>query len=731
MDPWTLIASEPSPHLLYLANGYLGAALNWDGGMLYESSACPCYARGVYDAGGDGGIDQLALLPCWSHLRYGAPATVSEYERRLDMRCGLVTTCLVLEEERGTVHLEQRIFVSRADPHLAAVQLRIRPEFDGPISLLAGLRVPSGSSFEVLEAGVGSGTLSLVGRIPAYNIHIAETLSFQGENWAMTPEATEESEACCTLTASDGSGCEMILTQLVSLVTSLDAGLPLTPAHLKVPDYARAWGEHERAWARLWETDIEIGGDAEAQQFARAALFYLWSSVREDDRWSIAPMGLSSNGYNGHIFWDAELWMYPPLLLTQPDMARACVAYRQDTLQPAVERAGMNGYRGAQFPWEAASTGHEMTPHWADTRDFQLHITADVAIGQWWYYMNTQDLIWLREHGFHVIRACAEFWVSRVEHVAERNRYEISDVVCADEYAAHVNNDAFTNAAVRSSLLIAERAAQLLGEPAAPEWREIADHIYIPYDYERGIHLEFDGYDGQLTKQADVELLAFPLEHSTNLDQVARDLDFYGAVIDPDGPAMSFSVYAILSAQLGRANQAYAYLRRSFIPNSRPPFWSFSETPTNNEFFFCTGIGGALQTLLFGFTGLRLRERYFSLRPILPEHWPALRLRNLFISGKRTDLEIERDSYLIRRHIEIGTVAIVVRPLGSTLSLTLIEGPPELQLTVADPEGTVQKATTIELHRGLTLPAPPAGIRARLCFRQVTFLDVLLQPAHV
>jgi len=302
--------------------------------------------------------------------------------------------------------------------------------------------------------------------------------------------------------------------------------------------------------------------------------------------------------------------------------------------------------------------------------------------------------------------------------------------VCADEYAAHVNNDAFTNAAVRASLLIAERAAQLLGETAAPEWREIAERLYIPYDDTLGIHLEFDGYDGQLTKQADVELLAFPLEHATNLDQVARDLDFYGAVIDPDGPAMSFSVYAILSAQLGRADQAYAYLRRSFIPNTRPPFWSFSETPTNNEYFFCTGIGGALQALLFGFTGLRLRDGYFALRPVLPDHWPALRLRNLFISGTRTDLEIERDSYLIRRHVEIGAVAIAVRPRGSELSLTLVEGPPELQLTVADPDGTVRTTTTMALHRGLTLPAPPAGIRARLCLQQTILLEALLQPAN-
>jgi len=781
MDPWTLTATEPRAELLYVANGYMSTVLNWDGGALFESPACPCYVRGVYDRTGPGSIDRLAELPCWSRLRYGAPTKLRHYERRLDLRHGLVHTCFALEETRGIVHLEQTLFASRADPNLAALCLAIRPEFDGDITILGGVEAPGGGDFETLELGAEDGMIWLRLRSLAYGIEIVEMLSFQAPGWACS-ESVGQTQVASALVTSGKAGQETTLAQMVRLVTTLEScnvalqhrseflsqrrqsgpgghpgriplASPLTPqppspsrgglrghprgvplrgevASAPVPDYGRAKNEHERAWDRLWETDIEIEGDPEIQQFARAALFYLWSTVCGDGRWSIAPMGLSSNAYNGHIFWDAELWMYPTLLVTQPDMARSCVAYREQTLEPARTRATSNGYRGAQFPWEGGYSGEEMTPPWWDTRDFQLHITADVTIAQWWYFINTQDVDWLRDHGFPVMRECAEFWASRVEYNAQHDRYEISDVVCADEYAAHVHNDAFTNAAVRTALLISERAAQILGQPAPADWRTIADKMYVPYDGERRIHLEFDGYDGQVTKQADVELLAFPLEYTVDPGQVARDLEFYGTVIDPNGPALSYSVYSILSAQLGREDAAYDYLRRSFVPNTRLPFWSFSETPTNNEFFFCTGAGGALQALLFGFTGLRLREGYFVLAPLLPRSWKALRLRNLYLLGARTDIEIEPGRAVLRRRLADGEAAIHICRMDGASFVAVdweVDLGTELVLELQDGAGREHSQT---VKPGERTPLPDrfgGGIRLRLARSSGdTVMDVLL-----
>ena len=462
-------------------------------------------------------------------------------------------------------------------------------------------------------------------------------------------------------------------------------------------------GRHIAAWDTLWQTDIEVDGDPEVQQFAHAALFYLWSTVREDDTWSIAPMGLSGNFYNGHIFWDAELWMYPSLLLTQPALGKSCTSYRERTLGAARERAAQSGCSGAQFPWEGGYTGEEMTPRWAETRDYQLHITADVAIGQWWYYLVTGDRVWLRQHGFPVIRECAEYWISRVEHNREADRYEVSNVVCADEYAEHVNNDAFTNASVQKALQIAVRCAEILDLPARPEWSAVADRMYVPYDAEHQRHVEFDGFDGRVTKQADVELLAFPLEYTTDRGQIERDLDYYGTVIDPHGPAMSFSVYSIVSAQLGRAQDAYEYLRKSFLPNTKQPFWSFSETPTNNEFYFCTGIGGALQSFLFGFSGLRLREDHLVLAPILPPHWRALRLRGIFVQGARTDIEIEPSRTIVRRYLSGGVVTAELDQNGAEVAFTWDDGASPCQIEVTSASGEVVRVASAERDRRIPL----------------------------
>lgn len=659
MDGWTLATTEPTGDRLYLANGYLGTALGWSGGLLEEPEDAPCYVRGVYSDAGSGGIDRLARLPCWHRLRYAAPATMKEYRRELDLKHGTLRTVLSLEEERGRVRIEQTMLASRSDPHQAVIRMLIRPEFDGELVFVATLEATHTDDIEALECGGEGAAICIRTRTRKYGVEVVTTLAFPDSGWTCQ-DSLGPSAITRSLHYHGRADEEAQLTQLVRVATSLEADDPASVAHRQGGNYQQIVRDHDAAWTRLWETDIEIEGDPQTQQFARAGLYYLWSSMLPDDRWSIAPMGLSSNFYYGHIFWDAELWMYPTLLLTQPEMARACLTYREQTIEPARRRAISGGYRGARFPWEGGFTGEEMTPVWAETRELQIHITADVAIAHWWYFLNTQDREWLRHHGYPMMRECADFWVSRVQWNVELDRYEIRDVQCADEYAVGVDNDAFTNAAARLCLILTARAARILDEEADPQWMAVASQMYIPYDAQAQRHLEFDGYDGRLTKQADVELLTFPLEYVTDAGQAARDLDYYTGVVDPDGPAMSWSVYSIISAQLGRSREALEYLKRSYLPNIRQPFQAFSETPTNNETHFCTGTGGALQALLFGWTGLRLREDHFVLAPLLPAEWTALRLRNLFILGARTDIEIEHSTLRLRRHLDSGCLLVVI-----------------------------------------------------------------------
>lgn len=731
-NPWILTSPAPTDNLLYLANGYMSTSLTWSGGVLYESEASPCYVRGVYNDSGSGGIDRLVVVPRWSQVRYGAPGVLKEYQRELDLRHGCVRTSLVIEEQRGRIHIEQTVFVSRADQHLGIVHTIVQPEFDGDVTFVAGLESPLTEDVETLDLGADDTHAWLSSRTRAHRIDVGATLSFHAEDWN-SETSTGQNIVTHRFHRHFRAGESQTLTQFARLVTSLESENPFEDARAVSSPYSEIVARHEAEWARLWETDIIIDGDPEVQQFVRAGLFYLWSTVREGDEWSIAPMGLSSNGYNGHIFWDAELWMYPSLLVTHPDMARACVAYRERTLEPARARAAAGGFTGAQFPWEGAFTGEEMTPFWAETRDFQLHITADVAIAQWWYFLNTGDLVWLRNHGFPIMQQCAEFWISRLEYNGTQDRYEISDVVCADEYAAHVNNDAFTNAAVQLALCLTARAAHLLEIEASPEWEAMAAKVYMPYDAEHGRHLEFDGFDGQLTKQADVELLAYPLEHTTDPEQIARDLDYYATIIDPDGPAMSFSVYSIVSAQLGRANDAYSYFQRSYQPNTRPPFQAFSETPTNDEYFFCTGVGGALQAVLYGFSGLRLREESFVLGPCLPDHWTRLELRNLFIQGARTDLVLEPGRLTVRRSLGDRRISVVMQQSDDAVDVSVqweSQDNEPLTIQVSGPGGDAGQGEA-------PISIPLSNVRSGLTTISITAHEVsntcaihLRQPPH-
>lgn len=638
---------------------------------------------------------------------------------------------MTLREQRGEVRLAAEIFMSRADQHQAAVRLTVEPNFDGEIQLLADLAAVLGGDVLVGRVTADDRELFMRARVRPYELEVFQALRFE-HSGATFESYAQQNSATAILTFQARAGEVIRAAQLPRVATSLEGPDSADLVRGEHGSYDQIWARHVAAWDALWRTDIEVDGDPEVQQFARAALFYLWSTVREDDQWSIAPMGLSGNFYNGHIFWDAELWMYPSLLVTQPELGKSCTSYRERTLGPARERAAQSGCSGAQFPWEGGFTGEEMTPPWAETRDYQLHITADVAIGQWWYYLVTGDRAWLRQHGFPIIRECAEYWISRVEHNRAADRYEVSNVVCADEYAEHVNNDAFTNASVRKTLHIAVRAAEILDVPAAPEWSHVADRMYVPYDAANGRHLEYDGFDGRVTKQADVELLAFPLEYTTDSRQIERDLDYYSTVIDPHGPAMSFSVYSIVSAQLGRVQDAYEYLRKSFIPNTKQPFWSFSETPTNNEFYFCTGIGGALQTFLFGFSGVRLREDHLVLGPHLPSHWRALRLRGLFVQGARTDIEIEQRRTTVRRHLPQDVVTADIDLDSGEIAFTWGAGGVELPVDILQSDGEESGAMTAQ--RGQRIPLAIDGENgARVRLRDDTgavLLDLVLRSPH-
>ena len=409
-----------------------------------------------------------------------------------------------------------------------------------------------------------------------------------------------------------------------------------------------------KRWPTLWQTsDIVITGDPEAQQVTHANLFYLLSSTYPGSDHSIPPMGLSSDIYGGHIFWDAEIWMMPALIVQHPDYAKSIIDYRFKTLGQAKKNAKMHGFAGAEYAWESADTGAEMAP--AEFSQ-ERHITADVGWAAWQYYLWTSDKVYLQKQGWPVLQATAAYWVSRVTHGVD-GKYHIEKVISPDETAGVVNDDAYTNAVVQANLRAATAAAQAVGQGADPRWSLIADALFFPQDKTRGIPAENAAPMPERfsAKQADTLLLIHPLGKAIDPVTVGKMLDFYSAHTIKNGPAMTASMQAVVAAKLGRGPESLDQFHDSYRPFMRGPWDAFAEKRTSNRVYFCTGMGGCLQSVLYGFAGLQVVEpgqkaagtkiasdsvASLYADPHLPPGWGGLSVKGVRFHGKAYDVSI-------------------------------------------------------------------------------------------
>src|ERR1044072_3969456 len=424
-----------------------------------------------------------------------------------------------------------------------------------------------------------------------------------------------------------------------SSITSAHHDDPLNEAErstifAKLEGRERLINFHNNAWNELWKSDIQIDGDAQSQQDIHSMLYHLYSFTREGTALSPSPMGLSGLGYNGHVFWDTELWMYPAVLVLHPEMAKSMVEYRFQRLEAAKRNAFSKGYKGAMFPWESAETGVEETPVWALSGPFEHHITACVAIAAWNYYCVTQDKNWLRSTGWPILSATADFWASRVERNGP-GQYDIKNVVAADEWAENVDNNAFINEAAKSNLQNATEAAKILGITPDPDWMNVADNIPI-LKLENGVTSEHASYHGEKIKQADVNLLAYPLKQITDLNQVRKGLEYYETRIPDEGtPAMTQAIFTLLYSRLGDKDKAWHWFKDAYVPNLNTPFRVLAETTGGTNPYFSTGAGGILQSVMMGFGGLDITPKgIVQVKSVLPPQWKSLTIKGVGVDKK-------------------------------------------------------------------------------------------------
>jgi trehalose/maltose hydrolase-like predicted phosphorylase len=296
------------------------------------------------------------------------------------------------------------------------------------------------------------------------------------------------------------------------------------------------------------------------------------------------------------------------------------------------------------YPWEADELGRETTPHFAvQNARSEIHVTGDVAIAQWQYYLATGDSAWLAHQGYPVIRETARFWATRVRSDT-RHRYHIPNVVSVSEGLIGVTDDAYTNAVARKNLEIATAASRKLGIAPDPRWAEIATRLHLPYDSASGYYRTYEGAPDSTLGDV-TPLLAYPLgipmserAKRAHLEQaVAKELASGG------GAMMGSTLLSVGAAELGDRGMLDSLLGPSYRGHLKGPFLMLSETPTNDAVNFVTGAGGFLQQIIFGYTGLRFGPKAVTpaFRPMLPSSVTRLTLRNVTIGGKRFDVVVD------------------------------------------------------------------------------------------
>ncbi|WP_169988267.1 glycoside hydrolase family 65 protein [Microbispora sp. H10836] len=400
--------------------------------------------------------------------------------------------------------------------------------------------------------------------------------------------------------------------------------------------------------------DVEVEGDAEVQQAVRFGLFHLLQAGARLERRPIPGKGLTGSGYDGHAFWDTESFVLPVAIYTYPRAAADALMWRQSILPLAQARAEQLGLRGAAFPWRTIN-GEECSGYWpAGTAAF--HVNADIAAAVTRYVDATEDTGFERDIGLPLLVATARLWCALGHHDAE-GRYRIDGVTGPDEYSAVADNNVYTNLMAQRNLRAAaavavrhlDRAQQLgvtLEETAT--WRDAAAAMYLPYDERLGVHEQSEGFTGhavwdfagtrpeqyplllhfpyfdlyrkQVVKQADLVLAMHLCGEAFTPEQKARDFAYYEALTVRDS-SLSAATQAVLAAEVGQLDLAYAYLGEAALMDLRD-----LEHNTRDGVHMAS-LAGAWIALVAGFGGMRAREGRVRFAPRLPSGITRLTFR--------------------------------------------------------------------------------------------------------
>ena len=725
---------------LLIGNGYIGYR-----GTLEEfnkEQKTATIVSGLYDRVGDQWREPVNLPNgCFVQVIYKGEklhtltSKVFTHTQGIDMHTAVHTRETTFETSDGNcITIRSRRFASLARHHLLCMEYSISAEHECVVDIRTGIdgdvwdiNGPHLRGMDVCEKdGVISVTaITYENAIP---VIVSESVTSQTEckNQTFNKSFRQFDQVHIQGTYT--------LYKFISHFTGLDTS-DLFIASMQFCQQAASTGfdallkEHAELWSQRWDAcDIQIAGDAEAQQALRFSMYHLLAIVpTHTENASIPARGMSGQMYKGAIFWDTEIFMLPFFTYAFPELARNLLLYRYHTLDGARRKAREYGFRGAFYAWESQDTGDDACTLFNVTdvftnrplrtyfRDKQVHISADVVYAFWKYFSLTGDAsIWF-DGGAEVIFECARFFLSYIYFSPDKHRYEVLDVTGPDEYHERVHNNAFTNRMVANSLEVCQKVAAYLEQNSLDFFGTLKAHLdfesdlalindiipdlYLPdsnpignlipqFDnyltledvslktlLERKLHPTeyFGGGNGlatttQIIKQADVVLMMYLFSERYSLETKSVNWEYYEPRTE-HGSSLSACSYSLIAAQIGKVDWAYKY----FMKTATIDLEGKGKQYVGTLYIGGThpaGNGGAWMSAVFGLCGIHCADDTISINPHLPAHWEQVALP-LMVHGQKLKITITHEN----------------------ISVELLD-PPQVSLTVSVGESAYQLPAT-------------------------------------
>jgi protein-glucosylgalactosylhydroxylysine glucosidase len=668
----------------YLSNGVLGlrvgpipqldgvAILNGFAGVDGDSGA-EAFARAPFPLSGEIEVDGVSL----EH----APERAQLREQAYDFETGELRTRYVFDPDGVRAELEVVTFCSRTMPMLALQELVVTVDRACDVVLCAGVDhrgVPGtmverhirtqGSSHHPVDGSLrweSNGALASCGA--------AYVTELRGADAPGEPVHDKLRPLRTRYAFRARSGRRYRLRQITGLVCETMHSQPDLQAVRLVHagserGFDRLRKENAAAWREIWRGRIQLDAPTRWQALADAAHFYLQTSVHTSSPTSTYIFGLAYwpnyHYYRGHVMWDVETLVVPPLLLTNPDAARTLLEYRSERLPAARHNASMAGYRGAQFPWESGiRKGEESAPGEGAASAHEHHVSLDVAFAFSQFLHATHDWHWGREHAWHVLEDVAEWVESRGIETARG--FEIHEVNGIAEREERVDNNAFVNMAAAVALREATILAHPLGRTHNPRWERLSREVFLPMNGD-GVIKNHDRYRRNEEKGETPEAAAglFPLTFDCPPEVERGTLDFYLRLADDyAGSPMLSALLGVYAARIGDRERSLELFERGYADFVVEPFSitteyapkAFPERVVAGP--FTANIGGFLTSCLYGLPGLRIADgepETWCARPVvMPAGWDGLHVDRIWVRG--------RPATLTARHGD-EHAAIVVEP---------------------------------------------------------------------